>query len=197
MDRKPGAFGGKLTLSWTESIMVGAIILLGLIMLFVPGLATSVLFNGIGAVCILIGLMHVIKYFTLDANNAVISNDMALGLAWIIGGTSVIIFKGLLVSLLPILFGLVILVGGVIKIQSTLGFKRMNAARWHWELICAVVSVVLGILILANPFSTALLMMRVIGASLTLEGCMDLVSRIAYKRACNRFVETRFININL
>ena len=194
MARKAGAFGGKLTLSWTEIIMGAAIILLGLVLLLIPGVATSVLFNGIGAVCILIGLVHVVKYFTLNAQEAVISNDMALGLAWIVGGTSVIVFKGLLVSLLPILFGLIILVGGVIKIQSALGFKRMNAGRWQVELICAVISVVLGILILANPFSTALLMMRVIGASLLLEGGMDLASRFAYKKACSRFVETRFID---
>ena len=193
MDRKPGAFGGRLTLSWTEIITCGAIILLGLVLLFIPGLATSIVFNGIGAVCIIIGLMHVIKYFTLDARTAVISNDMALGLAWMVGGLLFIIFKGLLVSLLPILFGLVVLVGGVIKIQTALGFKRMNATRWQLELICAVISVVLGVLILANPFSTALLMMRVIGASLALEGCMDLISRIAYKRACDRFIETRFL----
>ena len=193
MDRKPGAFGDRLTLSWTEIITGGAVILLGLVLLIIPGVATSVLFNGIGAVCILIGLMHVVKYLTLDARMAVISNDMALGLAWIVGGTSIIIFKGLLVSLLPILFGLIVLVGGVIKIQSTLGFKRMNAPHWYWELICAVVSVVLGILILTNPFSTALLMMRVVGLALLLEGCMDMVSRIAYKRACDRFVNTHFI----
>ena len=194
MGRKNGALGGKLTLSWTEIITCGAIILLGLVLLFLPGVATSVLFNSIGAVCILIGLIHVIKYCTLDAHTAVTSNEMAQGLAWIIGGLSIIIFKGLLVSLLPILFGLVVLVGGVIKIQSALGFRRMNVTRWYWEMICAVVSVVLGIIILSNPFSTALLMMRVIGIVLVLEGCMDLVSRIAYKRTCYRFIETRFMD---
>ena len=121
------------------------------------------------------------------------SNDMALGLGWIIGGAAVIIFKGLLVSLLPILFGMVMLVGGVIKIQSTLGFRRMNAGRWYLELISAAISVVLGFLILANPFSTALLLMRVIGVSLIIEGVMDLISRVAYKRARDRFIiEARF-----
>ena len=194
MDRNNGAFGGRLTLSWTEIITCGAIILLGIVLLILPGVATSILFNTIGGVCILIGLIHVIKYFTLDARIAVVGNDMALGLAWIAGGVAIIIFKPLLVSLLPVVFGLVLLIGGGIKIQSSLGFKRMNATSWYWELICAVVSVVMGILIVSNPFSTALLMMRVIGAALVLEGCMDVISRIAFKRACNRFVETHFIN---
>ena len=194
MDRRNGALGGKLTLSWTEIITCGAIILMGIVLLILPGVATSVLFNSIGCVCILIGIIHVIKYFMLEARVAVVGNDMALGLAWVAGGIAVIIFKSLLVSLLPVVFGLVLLIGGGIKIQSSLGFKRMNAVSWYWELICAAVSVVMGILIVSNPFSTALLMMRVIGAALVLEGCMDVISRIAFKRACSRFIETHFLD---
>ena len=193
MDRNNGAFGGRLTLTWTEMIMGWASVLLGLILLLIPGVATALLFNGIGAVCIIVGLVHVIKYCTMNAREAVISNEMALGLAWIVGGASIIIFKKLLVSLLPILFGLIVLVGGVIKIQSTMGFKRMNSTRWYLELISAAISVVLGILILTNPFSTAIWMMRVIGLSLLFEGAADMISRRAYKKACIRFVETRFV----
>ena len=193
MDWKNGALGGRLTLSWTEIITCGAIILLGIILLILPGVATSILFNGIGGVCILIGLINIVKYFMLDARVAVVGNVLVLGLAWIAGGIAFIIFKGVLISLLPVVFGLILLIGGGFKIQSSLGFKRMNAASWYWELICAAVSVVMGILIVSNPFSTALLMMRVIGATLVLEGCMDLISRIAFKRACNRFVETHFL----
>lgn len=193
MDQRKGAFKGKLTLTWTEIITCAAFIVLGLVLLVMPGLATSVVFNVVGIGCILIGLVYVVRYCRLEAQLALLSNDMALGLGWIIGGLICIIFKNLFVSLLPILFGLVMLVGGVIKIQSTLGFRRMNAGRWYLELISAAVSVVLGLLILMNPFSTALLLMRVIGVSLIVEGVMDLVSRIAYKRARERFiVEARF-----
>ena len=48
-------------------------------------------------------------------------------------------------------------------------------------------------IILLNPFSTALLLMRVIGAGLVVEGVMDLASRIFFKRACDAyFIETDF-----
>lgn len=195
MDRKPGAFKGKLTLSWTEILTCAAVIVLGLVLLIAPGLATSVVFNVIGIGCMLIGVAHVIKYIRLDAHAALMSNDMAQGLAYILGGVLICIFKSLLVSLLPILFGLAILVGGVMQVQTTLGFRRMNAGRWYLELICAAISVVLGILILANPFSTALLLMRVIGISLILEGAIELVSRIAFKRTRERFIiEANFVD---
>ena len=190
MDRKTGAFGGRLTLSWTEIATAAAVIMLGLILVFVPGLATNVLFNVIGIACIVIGAAYVIRYFRLSAQEAVFSRDMASGLGFIVVGILVCIFKNLLVSLLPVLFGLVMLVGGVSKIQFTLGFWRMNVGRWYWELICAAISVVLGLLILMRPFSTAILLMRVIGISLIVESVMDIISRIAFKRACDRFTTT-------
>ena len=193
MDKKPGAFGGRLSLSWMEIIMCMAVVLVGVVLLILPGVATAILFNVIGIICIIIGIVHIIKYCALSAQEAIVSNDISLGLAWIIGGTAIIIFKVFLASLLPILFGLVLLVGGIIKIQTALGFKRMHSGHWVWDLVCAVISVVLSILILTNPFATELLLMRVIGASLVVEGGMDLAARIAYKRAFNKFIETRFV----
>ena len=189
---KQGIFG-RFHLSWTELIAGLALVLIGIVLLIWPGIATTLLFGVIGGVCIVIGMVYVVRYFMLEAKVSITSFDLSLGLVWIIGGVLVIIFKGLLISLLPILFGLIVLIGGVVKIQSTLSFRRMNAARWYIELICAGISIAFGVVILLNPFSTALLLMRVIGAALLVEGVMDLASRIFFKRACESFfIETDF-----
>lgn len=183
----------RTRLSWTELIAGAALLLIGLILLIWPNVATSVLFGAIGAVGIVIGLVYVVRYCMLETRQAISSYDLALGLSWIAGGLAVIIFKNLLLSLLPFFFGMLILIGGIVKIQGTLGFKRMNAARWYLELIGAGISVAFGLIILFNPFSTALLLMRVIGAALIAEGAMDLVSTFAYKKTRNSyFVEAHF-----
>ena len=192
-DSEKKGLGKHLHLSWTELIVGVAIVLIGLVLLIWPDIATSLLFSVIGAVCIIIGMVYVVRYFMLEARISITSFDLSLGLVWIIGGVLVIVFKGLLISLLPILFGLVILIGGVVKIQSTLSFRRMNAARWYIELICAAVSIAFGVVILLNPFSTALLLMRVIGAGLVVEGVMDLASGVFFKKTCDAyFIETDF-----
>lgn len=189
MDRRPGAFKGKLALSWPEIATGVAVIVLGLVLVIAPNLARSVLFNVVGIGCILIGAVHVIRYCRLDARAAVVSNDMATGLLFIAGGILLIVFEKPLESLLSIMVGLVILAGGVIQIQSSLGFRHMKVSRWYVELICAAISVALGILVIANPFTAMNLTMRVIGVSLIVEGVMDVVSRAAFKRACNNFID--------
>ena len=187
MNKQARIFSKTLRLSWTELILGAGAILLGAVLLIWPNMAVTVILNAIGIFCIVLGAINAVRYFLLDARQSINSNALAVGLSWAAGGVLVIALKSLLISILPFFFGLVILIGGLTKIQGTLCFKRMHAARWYMELICAAVSIVLGILILLNPFSTALLLMRFIGGALVLEGVSDLISRRAFIRAKEEF----------
>lgn len=187
MAQNPKFFGKTFKLTWSEIVIGLAAILLGLVLLILPSLAADVVICGIGAICIIIGLINVVRYFCLDPRAAIVSMTLAVGLIWIGGGILIICLKNFLISILPIFFGVIILLGGIAKIQFTLSFKRMNAARWYLELIGAVVSIVLGALILLNPFSTALLLMRIIGASLLVEGIQDMISCYRFKKLRDAF----------
>lgn len=187
MKKQPWIFGKPLRLSWTEIILGAAAILLGLLLLIWPNLAVNVLLNGIGIFCIVVGVILIVRYFMLDTRQAIVSNDLAIGLTWIAGGVLIIALKSLLISILPFFFGLIVLIGGLVKVQGALSFKRMNSVHWYLELICALVSILLGVLILINPFSTAMLLMRVIGAALLIEGVSDLISCRQFKRTKEQF----------
>lgn len=183
MGKNPKLFGKTFKLSWSELSVGIAVSVLGLVLTLCPGLATSVVFNVIGGIAIAIGAVHLIRYFMLDSAVAVSSNGMFTGMLWLIGGILLIALKGFLLSLLPFFFGLVLLIGGVGKLQYTLNFKRMGATRWYLELAATVLSIAFGVIILINPFSTALLLMRIIGIALLIEGVQDLISCYAFKKA--------------
>jgi len=166
----------KLHLSGSQAIGGTAATILGLILLIAPGTAVSFVFNGIGLICVAIGIFNLIRYFRLDTKTSLQSNALSTGIIWIIGGIAVMALKGTLMSILPIFFGVIILIGGVSKLQGALSLRRMNAGRWYLELIFAAVSILFGVLILLNPFSTALLLMRAIGLALLIEGAGSLIS---------------------
>jgi len=171
----------------TELLLGAAAIVLGLVLLIWPNMAVSVILNGIGIICIIIGAVNAIRYFLLDARQSIASNELAIGLSWAAAGALVIALKPLLISILPFFFGLIVLIGGLVKVQGTLGFKRMNSARWYLELIFAIVSIALGLLILLNPFNTAMVLMRFIGGALVIEAIADLISRRAFIRTKEKF----------
>ena len=174
--------GKKLQLNLPEMSVGIAISALGLVLTIWPGLASSVVFNAIGIIGIIIGTVHLVRYFMLDSQAAMESRGMFIGLMWLVGGILLMALKGFLLSLLPVLFGLVLLVGGIGKLQYALNFKRMGAARWYLELAGAILSIAFGAIILINPFGTALLLMRIVGIAILIEGAQDLVSSYAYRK---------------
>lgn len=177
----------KLRLSGSQMIAGVAAVILGLILLIAPGTAAAFVFNGIGAICIAIGLFNVIRYFMLDAKASIMSNALAAGLVWIIAGIAVTLLKGTLMSILPIFFGIIILIGGIGKLQGALSFRRMNVRRWYVELVFAAISIIFGAVILFNPFSTAMLLMRIIGIALLVEGLSDMASISALEKKKNEY----------
>jgi len=181
--KNPRIFGKTLRLSWSELAIGLALSLLGLVLIICPGLASSVVFNVIGFIGIIIGVVHLARYSMLDAKSSIASNGMFVGLMWLVGGILIIVLKGFLLSLLPIFFGLILLIGGIAKLQYTLNFKRMGVNRWYFELAATILSIAFGVIILVNPFNTALLLMRIIGIALLIEGIQNLASRYAYKKA--------------
>ena len=187
MSKNPKIFGKTLKLNWSEIAVGACMSALGLVLTVCPGLASSVVFNAIGIVGIVIGAIHLIRYFKLDSQTSLKSNGMALGLLWLVGGILIIALKGFLLSLLPMFFGLVLLVGGIMKLQYALNFKRMGAARWYLELAASILSIAFGAIILINPFNTALLLMRIVGIALLIEGIQNLVSRYAYKKTSEAY----------
>lgn len=183
----PKFFGKTFKLSWSELAVGAATSALGLVLAICPNLASSVVFNVIGIVGIVIGLVHLARYFMLDQQAALHSNGMFAGLMWLTGGILIIVLKSFLLSLLPMFFGLLLLVGGITKLQYALNFKRMGAAKWYLELAATILSIAFGIIILVNPFSTALLLMRIIGVALLVEGIQDLISCYAYKKTSEAY----------
>ena len=180
----------KLHLSASQIIAGAAAVILGLVLLIAPGVAVSLVFNGVGAICIAIGAFNLIRYFALEVKASILSNALAAGILLIIGGLAIILFKDGLMSIIPVFFGVAILIAGVGKLQGALNLRRMNAGRWYVELIFAAISTIFGALILLNPFSTALLLMRVIGGALLIEGISSLISISAVeKKKCEYFIE--------
>lgn len=187
MAKNPKIFGKTLKLSWSEMAVGASTSALGLVLTIFPGLASSIVFNAIGVVGIIIGAIHLIRYFKMDPQASLKSNGMVFGLFWLAGGILIIALKGFLLSLLPMFFGLILLVGGILKLQYALNFKRMGVTRWYLELAATILSIAFGAIILINPFNTALLLMRIVGIALLIEGIQNLISRYAYKKTSEAY----------
>lgn len=93
----------------------------------------------------------------------------------------VLLFKSeTVVSVLPYIVGILIIVNGAVNaIQALLHKKDSNG--WIVTLVCGIVTVIWGILIVTNPFETAVSVVFMIGLSLVVDGISNLFAAIFSK----------------
>ena len=87
---------------------------------------------------------------------------------------------------------LLLLVAGADRLQAGLDLRRMGSRYWAGTVAAALVTLILGAVVLANPFDTALLLIRFIGVSLLVVGCVGLGSSIMVSRMVRSFYADRF-----
>ena len=79
---------------------------------------------------------------------------------------------------LPFAMGIILLLGAIVKIQSSINMKRLRFAKWYLVLICAILIGALGVVLLCNPFQKEEDMILYIGICLILDGLTNLTSLI-------------------
>ena len=180
----------NLKSGWPVWVAAAAALVFGLVLLIWPGIATDVILNLCGAALLIAGAWKIARYFLRKDDYRAYNWDLSVGLVLALCGLALIAFKAALLSVVPVLFGIALLIGGVAKIQAACNLRRMAYGRWYLTMIAAVISCILGFLIIANPFATTLVLVRVIGASIAVEAVQDLISILTY----NRTVTTHFVD---
>lgn len=156
-------------------------LLAGVLLLINPAGFTSWIIIVAGIVMLFLGLIEVVKYFKTDAKEAAVAQTLVKGLlAVLVGGFCVFRTEWFLVTfpVLTIIYGVVILVIGVGKIQLTVDMIRQKKSKWFWPAINAVVSIICACVVLSSPFTSTVVLWTFTGASLIAEGVLDIVTMI-------------------
>lgn len=172
---------------WPAWVVAGVTLLFGLALLIWPGITTGLILNICGAALIVVGVFKIIRYFLNRDPFDVFEWNLGLGIALAGGGAALIVFKHVLLSIVPLLFGIALLVCGVVKIQAAFNLHHMGCRTWYLTLIGAAVSCVLGLLIIVHPFGTGLVLVRLIGAAIAVEAVQDLLSLRTYDQTIHTY----------
>ena len=100
--------------------------------------------------------------------------DLVLGLIQLATGLVVLMRPGFLMSLAGIVVGFVLLIHGIHDIQHA---RESKALGYEWKLSMGVgvAAVVMGVIVMINPFSTVETLLRIAGVFLLVDGIADLL----------------------
>lgn len=160
-----------------------AFIVFGALLLCFPDVAGTMIAYLCAALLIAFGALHLISYCAKKVPGAVYRFDLVKGLIGLALGGYICIRPELLISFFPSVLGVVILIDSFIKLENAIDLLRMQDKSWWIFILLAIVTAVTGILMLANPFTTAQMLLMFIGIALVASGVIDLVTvfRLSYR----------------
>ena len=152
--------------------------LIGVLLVVDPIGFTSGIIIAFGIGLLFAGLICVIGYFRSDPIEAALKGELVKGLSMLLAGGFCVLQPTWFIAtfpLLTILYGVVILIAGLCKVQWTIDALRLKTGRWFLPAISAAVSIICGFLVLSNPFETTLILWMFTGISLIVEAALDVV----------------------
>ena len=167
-------------------------IIIGILLLVNPVAFTSGIIVAFGIVLMIMGIGTTIKYFRTEPEEAAVSQILVKGLLALLAGVFCAFNSHWFIATFPVLtlvYGVVILVTGITKLQWTVDIIRMKRSKWFWLAISAAISIVCGVVIITSPFSTTAVLWMFIGISLIVDAVFDMIGGVFGNREKREPVE--------
>lgn len=156
-------------------------LIIGILLLINPIGFTSGIIIAFGVVLMIMGIHKTVKYFRTEPEEAAVSQILVKGLLMLLAGAFCAFNSHWFIATFPVLtlvYGVVILITGITKVQWTIDIIRMKRSKWFWVAISAAISIVCGVVIITSPFSTTAVLWMFIGISLIVEAVFDMIGSI-------------------
>lgn len=131
----------------------------------------------IGFAIILSGIVSIINYLVKKDSKL----PLAMGIIALISGTIICSSYRQIVSVIIFFMGIILLVGGVLDLVNSIDVAKRHYRSWILSVLLSIVSIVLGILSIVNPFDTQTKIAQLIGSGFIIFAVLELVAYIQVK----------------
>lgn len=159
-------------------ITIAAGFIIGIILLVKPDESVEFISILCGATVIMLGVGAWISYFTKFRSTFL----AILGTLAVVAGIILCVKYRSIISAVLFLFGIFVLVGGVVDLVSALEARKNDLKSWIISVVMAVIAIVLGLLVIINPFNSVMALTRILGAGLIVYAVMDLITFIQIRK---------------
>lgn len=153
-------------------------IALGAVLVIWPDWPGRILCYLLGAALILMGGIQLIVCIRAERIGFYSKFSMLMNIILILLGVWVCIRPDTVLSLVPVIIGIVMLIHGCMDLQFTMDIKHAGSGKWWIALIFALVTLTLGVFLVMHPFLAFEITMLIIGIGLLYDGISDLVLMI-------------------
>lgn len=145
--------------------------LVGLVLLLIPGTLNKIIGILIGAALLIVGVLAIIKYTKEKEEGS--NLNLVSGILYSVLGVIIIIYPYSIINLVTICLGVYLVINGLLKLKLAFNLKNVTD-KWIGTLIMSIITVILGILLIFNPFA-GITITKLAGAFLVIVAIFDLI----------------------
>lgn len=145
--------------------------LVGLVLLLIPGTLNKIIGILIGAALLIAGVLAIIKYTKEKEEGS--NLNLVSGILYSVLGVIIIIYPYSIINLVTICLGVYLVINGLLKLKLAFNLKNVTD-KWIGTLIMSIITVILGILLIFNPFA-GITITKLAGAFLVVVAIFDLI----------------------
>lgn len=162
----------------SSAVMIG----LGVILFLFPDTSVKLVCRAIGLVLLAYGLLKLIEVMRHRDILSMFGLQAVLGLVPAFIGMWMLVAPQVFASILPVIVGVFLSVIGAVELKSALSMKKAAFESWWTTMVLAVVTLLLAVLVLWNPFATLAATVMMIGAVLVVAGISNLIQLAGFNR---------------
>ena len=129
-------------------------------------------------IIILNGVAYFVSYFNMPKKDKLFSFDILMGLITLIAGILIFIYRANLINIFPIILGIWIIVSNLIKMQLSINLSAIAGSNWFLLLITQILMIILGVVLITNPFSSLIALTTLAGSFLIIAEVASLIESI-------------------
>ena len=148
----------------------------GLLLAIWPSTVGTVVCYVLGAALLVMGALRLWAYFQERRMNAalILCWNLAVGVVLCAIGLFFLLQPEIVLSILPVMLGILVLLGAISKGLRALELWRLEAPRWWAALLAAAVTAGAGLFLLLWPLASVVAMIRLVGICLAASALADL-----------------------
>lgn len=161
------------------SILISILLIILSVLLILKPMKSLEVFITIFAIIMLInGVMNFISYFTTEKESRLFSFDLITGIITILSGILMLIYRVELISTFSIILGIWIIINNLFKIQLSVNLSYIPSSGWIGLMILSILMIVLGVLLVINPFGSIVTITSLTGTLLLITEVINLFESI-------------------
>ena len=164
------------------SSIISSVVLLvvGFFLVLRPASTLSLISYVLGGILVIIGTTSLVNYY--KDKKSVSTFELIYGAISLIAGLVLILNPKALASLIPFVLGVWIVISSLKKLKYIWDINDSKNKSWTTSLVITIIMLVLGIILIFNPFEGAVAITRMIGVFVIIYAILDITQSSIIKK---------------